>query len=305
MRGGVCAVPPSRALQQGLNGEEDGGTQHEPGNEAPEGRRGGGEEEERSRDAPEGGHGAERDQPVPLAGDLVAEARRAAHIAGPDAHRVGDVRRQSRIAQGQEQREGDEAAPAGHAVDDTGTQSTEEEKDDVGGGQRCRSHYRHERPAYGALPVQAGLSRSRGTGGGSVGTSDGSGRASSAAAPAGARGERQSSEHPARRRYLGQKVGAALLHRAGQVLPLAPVQARDLFGQLAQQAGHLPPVLLGHTAHHEHGGCRQIDVRRRQIGQAGHCHLGILQQTELVLERRQLPGEAVRAPAVELGTELE
>jgi hypothetical protein len=56
---------------------------------------------------------------------------RAAEVSRPDAHRVGDVRRQGGIAEGEEDRKGDQAAPAGHPVEDAGDQSGEKDQDDM------------------------------------------------------------------------------------------------------------------------------------------------------------------------------
>ena len=80
---------------------------------------------------PSGGHGAELDQALPLARNLLAEPRRATGVPGPDAHGVGDVGRERRIAQGQQERERDEAAAAGHPVEDPGAHTPEDQQDDV------------------------------------------------------------------------------------------------------------------------------------------------------------------------------
>ena len=80
---------------------------------------------------PSDGDGAELDQALPLARDLVAEPGGTAGVAGPDAHRVGHVGRQRRIAQCQQERERDEAATAGHPVEDPGSQTTEKKQNDM------------------------------------------------------------------------------------------------------------------------------------------------------------------------------
>ena len=69
-----------------------------------------------------------------LVADLPAEAGRRGHVARPDPDGVGDVRRQGGVAEPEQDRERDQAAPAGHAVEDAGTQPAEQEDHDVGRG---------------------------------------------------------------------------------------------------------------------------------------------------------------------------
>jgi hypothetical protein len=120
-----------RPAQEGLGGEQKGCAEHEPGSDALEGGGRCGEEQDRSRDPTEHGNGTEAHQALTLARDLVAEPGCAPDVPGPDANRIGDVCRERRIAQRQQQGERNQASATGHAVEDAGAQPAEEQENDV------------------------------------------------------------------------------------------------------------------------------------------------------------------------------
>ena len=68
-----------------------------------------------------------------LAGELAAVGERAADVAGQDRDGVRDVRRDARVAGGQQRREGDERAAAGDGVDGAGAEARPGEQDDRAG----------------------------------------------------------------------------------------------------------------------------------------------------------------------------
>ena len=100
-------------------------------------------------------------------------------------------------------------------------------------------------------------------------------------------------------------LGPAPSHEVGQVAPLAAVDRADLAGQATQEALDLTAVALGHAAHQEDGGGREVLLAGGQLGQAQEGHLGVLHAAELVLERGELAHEASGAPLVDVGAELE
>ncbi len=75
-------------------------------------------------------------------------------------------------------------------------------------------------------------------------------------------------------------------------------------GSRSRMREEFAPVLLRHAAHDEDGGRGKVRGHR-QFGETVGGYLGILEQAQLVLELRQLPGVALGAPGVELGAEFE
>ncbi len=141
------------ASQRRLDGEERRGPEDEPGHDPVEGGRRRREEQQRARDAAGQGDGGEADQPPRLVADLAAVAGRRGDVARPDPDGVGDVGGERRIAEGQQDRERDQAAAAGHAVEDAGPQARQDDQHDVGGG--------HGAPEYGTTTVGFRRERSR------------------------------------------------------------------------------------------------------------------------------------------------
>ena len=66
--------------------------------------------------------GVRREEPAGLVADLAAEPGGRGQVARPDADGVGDVGGEGRVAEPEQDRERDQAAPAGHPVEDAGTQ---------------------------------------------------------------------------------------------------------------------------------------------------------------------------------------
>ncbi len=142
---GMGGAPVESPPEQRLRGEEGGGPQDEPGHHVVEGGHGRREEEDGADDAAGQPDRGEAQEPRALIADLLAEAGGRGQVAGPDADRVRDVGGEGRVAEPEQDRERNQAAPAGHAVEDPGAQSSKDDQHHV----RCG----HGAQEYGTAAV--------------------------------------------------------------------------------------------------------------------------------------------------------
>ena len=70
----------------------------------------------------------------------LAEAGGRGHVAGPDPDGVGDVGRQGRIAEREQDREGDQAAAARHPVEDAGAHASQDDQNGVRRGHAAQEY---------------------------------------------------------------------------------------------------------------------------------------------------------------------
>ena len=151
-RVGCAAV--EDAPQRRLRREQGGRPQDEPGDHVVEGRRGGREEEQGAGDPARQGHRRQPGQTAGLITDLPAVAGGGGQVAGPDPHGVGDVGRESRIPECQEDRERDQAATPRHAVEDAGTDPGQHDQHDVGRGHRGQEYGTGGGPPWCGTPLR-------------------------------------------------------------------------------------------------------------------------------------------------------